>query len=67
MLQAHNIAWGNFCLLFLNITERGKGVEAQNCPNSSFSQTFCHWLSENIKKIKCSILQLPVLHQIGGM
>ena len=67
MLQTHNIAWGSVYSLFLSNVKRGKGVETQNCPNSSFSHDFCHWLSEKISKIKCSILQLLVLHQIDGM
>ena len=43
-------AWHKFCLLFLNIVKMGKEVEAWNCPNSSFSHNFCHWLSEKIQK-----------------
>ena len=38
MLRTNNIAWCNFCSLFLNIVKRGKGRETQNCPNRSFSQ-----------------------------
>ena len=67
MFRTYNIAWRNFCSLVLNIVKRGKEVETQNCPNSSFSHTFCHWLSEKIWKTKCSILQLLVLHQIEGI
>ena len=55
MLQNHNIAWRNFNSLFLNIIKRGEGVETENCPNSSFSHNFCHWLSKKNWKIKCSI------------
>ena len=51
MLQTHNIAWRNFCLLFLNIIKSGKRVETQNCANSSFFHNFCHWLSEKIRKV----------------
>ena len=51
MLTTDKIAWLNFCSLFLNIVERGKGVETQNCPNCSFSHNFCQWLFEKIWKI----------------
>ena len=52
MLRTHNIAWRKFCSFFLNIVKRGKGVETRNCPTSSFSHNFCHWLSEkNLKKL----------------
>ena len=51
MLRTHNMTWRKFCSLFLNIVKRGKGVETRNCPNSSFSHNFCHWLSEKIWKI----------------
>ena len=56
-------------LLFIvfSIDKRGKGLQTQNCPNSSFSDNFSHCLSEKIWKIKCSILQLLVLHQIEAM
>ena len=57
MLRNHNIAWRNFCSLFLNIVKRRKGVET----TSSFSHNFCHWLSEKISQIKRTILQLLVL------
>ena len=67
MLLNHNIAWRKFSSLFLNIVKREKGIETQNCPNSSSSNNFCHWLSEKIWKIKASILQFLVLHQIEGM
>ena len=67
MLRTHNIAWRNFCLFFLNIIKSGRRIETQNCANSSFFHTSCPWLSEEIRKIKCSILQLLVLHQIEGM
>ena len=40
MLRTHNIAWRNFCSLFLAINKRGKGVETQICGNSSFPITF---------------------------
>ena len=45
----------------------GKGVETQNCPKSSFSHNFCHWLPEKVWKIKRAILQLLVLNQIGDI
>ena len=67
MLKTDNIAWRNFCSMFLNIVKKGKEEETQNCPNSSFSHNFCHWLSEKMWKVKCSILQLLVLHHIEGM
>ena len=56
MLRTHNTAWCNiawckFCSLSLNIIKGGMGGETGNCPNSSFSQNFCHWLSEKIWKI----------------
>ena len=44
ILRAYNIAWRKFCSLFLNIVKRRKERETQKCPNSSFSQSFCHWL-----------------------
>ena len=47
MLRSHNIAWRNFCSLFLNIVKRGKGVETQNCLNSSFS---CNFVTDCLKK-----------------
>ena len=47
----HNIVWRKFSSLFRNIVKRGKGVETWNCPVSSFSLNFCHWLSEEIGKI----------------
>ena len=60
MLRSHNIAWRNFCSLFLNIVKRGKGVETQNCPNSSFSRTFvtdCLKKSEKLSVVfyNCSL------------
>ena len=67
MLPTHNIAWHNFCSLFLNIANKRKRVEIQNCLNSSFSLNFCHWSSEKIWKTKCSILQLLVFHQMEGI
>ena len=51
MLQTHNIAWRKFCSLFLNIVKKGTDGETKNCPNSSFSHNFCHWLSEKFWKI----------------
>ena len=44
MLLTHNIAWRQFCSLFLNIVKRGKGEVTRNFPKSSFSHNFCHWL-----------------------
>ena len=61
MLRSRNIAWRNFCYLFLNIIKRRNGVETQNRSDSSFSHNFCLSLSRKIWKIKCSILQLLVL------
>ena len=52
MLGTHNIAWRKFCSLFPNIVKSGKGVETKNCPNSSFSHNFYHWLSKKIWKIE---------------
>ena len=67
LLRTHSIAWRNFCSLFLNIVKKVKEVETQNCSNSSFSHNLCHWLPEKNFKIKCSILQLFILHQIENM
>ena len=55
MLRTDNIAWSNFYLLFLNIIKSRRRVETQNCANSSFFHNSCHWLSEKIRNIKCSI------------
>ena len=54
-LPLHNVANPKHCLtqassLFLKIIKRGKGREKQNCPNSSLSHNFCHWLSEKSAK-----------------
>ena len=50
MLRTHNTAWRKLHSLFLNIVKRGKGRETKNCPNSSFSHNFCHWLyAKNFK------------------
>ena len=67
MLPTHNIAWSKVFSLFLDIVKKGKKVEKQNCPDSSFSHNFRYWLSAKILKIKCSVLQLLILHQIEGM
>ena len=40
MLQTHNIAWRNFCLLFLNIIKSGKRAETENCAIAVFSIIF---------------------------
>ena len=55
MLLTHNIAWRNVYLLFLNIIKSRRRVETQNCANRSFFHNSCHWLSEKIRNIKCSI------------
>ena len=60
MLRIDNIAWRKFCSLLLNIVKRGKGRETQNCPNSSFSYNFCHWLSE--KSAKFEVRYFKVSH-----
>ena len=60
MLQTHNIAWRKLRPLFLNIVKRGKGRQTQNCPNSSCSHNFCHWLSE--KSAKFEVRYFKVSH-----
>ena len=65
--QWKNIAWCRFCSLFFKIIRRRKGLETQNCPSSSFSHNFCHWLSKHIKKLKSTILQLVVLNHVESM
>ena len=44
MLRTHNIAWRNFCSLFLNIVKKGMGVQTRRCTNPIFSHNFCYWL-----------------------
>ena len=56
MFQTHNIAWRKFRSLFLNIVKRRKGLETRNCPNTSFSHNFCHWLFEIIWKVLSVII-----------
>ena len=34
----------SFALCSSTLLRGGKGSETQNCPNSSFSHNFCHWL-----------------------
>ena len=60
MLLTHNIAWRKLRSLLLNIAKRRKAWETQNCPNSSFSDNFCHWLSE--KSVKCAVQYFKVVH-----
>ena len=60
MLWTHNIVWRNFCSLFLNIVKKGKRRETQNCPNSSFSHSFCHWLPG--KSTKFPVCYFTVAH-----
>ena len=44
MLWTHNIAWHKFYSFFLDIVKMERGGEIKNCPYSSFSHNFCHWL-----------------------
>ena len=67
MLRTHNLAWRNFCSLLLNIVKKEKKIETNHCSNSVFSHDFCHWLSEKIRKIKCTILHFLVVHQIESL
>ena len=60
VLQTHNIAWRKLRSLLFNIVKGGKGRETQNCPNSSFSYNFCHWLSE--KSAKFEVRYFRVAH-----
>ena len=62
-----NIAWRQFCSLFLNIVNRGRGEKHKIVQIALFPIIFVTDCLKNLQNFKCDILQLLILNQIEDM